>query len=283
MLQIGSTFRLVIAILGSLALTAVLCAVWLRLRRFVLIKQLTFVLVVGSFAAGMRLFAVIEPATGMSFTHVLTWVLLFLVSATAIRIASLVIFDVILPSRGFRPPEALPAVSVSLAYLVAGMITAQLIWPDMSMGGLLGASAVTSLVLGLALQPILGNFFAGFIVSIEKPFRINDWIHVGDHDGRVIAINWRTTQLRTRENDTVIIPNSKVAEGEVLNYFYPNPMRLETVDVGVHYQHPPVPRARRDAARGRGRAGHAGQADAGRLPDRLWGQRHHLPAAGLDR
>jgi small-conductance mechanosensitive channel len=239
MFQDGDTTRLVIAFLASIALTALLCAVWLSLRRFVLIKQLTFVLVVASFAAGMRLFVEIEPATRDSFKDALSWVVIFLAAAAVIRIASLLVFEVILPGRGFRPPEALPTVSVSLAYLIAAMVTIKLVWPAMEMGGVLGASAVTSLVLGLALQPILGNFFAGFVVSVEKPFRINDWIHVGEHDGRVIAINWRTTHVRTRENDTVIIPNSKVADGELLNYFYPNPMRLEAIRVGVHYRHPP--------------------------------------------
>src|SRR6185436_6129634 len=122
MFQDGATLRLVIAVLASLALTAILCAIALSLRRFVLIRQHTFVLVVAALAAGMRLFVEIEPATRDSFKHAISWVLLFLAAAAVIRIASLLVFEVVLPGRGFRPPEALPAVSVSVAYLVAAMV-----------------------------------------------------------------------------------------------------------------------------------------------------------------
>ena len=94
-------------------------------------------------------------------------------------------------------------------------------------------------MLGLALQPILGNFFAGLVISIEKPFRINDWIKVGEHEGRVAAITWRTTHLRTRDNDNLVIPNSKMADERVLNYYYPHPVHREKVRVGVGYGEPP--------------------------------------------
>ncbi|MFP5284249.1 MAG: mechanosensitive ion channel domain-containing protein, partial [Thermoanaerobaculia bacterium] len=76
-------------------------------------------------------------------------------------------------------------------------------------------------------------------ISVEKPFRINDWIRVGDQEGRVVAITWRTTHLRTRENDNILIPNSKLADERVLNYYYPNPAHMERIKIGVHYGTPP--------------------------------------------
>jgi hypothetical protein len=114
------------------------------------------------------------------------------------------------------------------------------VWfPDLSLGPLLATSAVTSLVLGLALQPILGNLFAGIVITLEKPFRLEDWIKVGQVEGRVVEITWRTTHVRTRDNDNLIIPNGKIAEEYVLNFYYPNPMHLARVHVGVHYSAPP--------------------------------------------
>jgi hypothetical protein len=135
-------------------------------------------------------------------------------------------------------------VSMLVVYLVAALITLRASFPRLDIAPLLATSAVTSLVLGLALQPILGNFFAGIVISLEKPFRLNDWIKVGDHDGRVVAINWRTTHLRTRDNDNVVIPNGRIADDRILNYYYPHPMHMEKVRVGVHYDTPPY-RARR--------------------------------------
>ncbi len=98
---------------------------------------------------------------------------------------------------------------------------------------------MTSLVLGLALQPILGNFFAGLVISIEKPFRLNDWIKVGELEGRVVAITWRTTHLRTRDNDNLVIPNGKLADERLINYYFPHPVHLEHVKVSAHYNEPP--------------------------------------------
>src|SRR4030095_9194813 len=116
--------------------------------------------------------------------------------------------------------------------------------PGAARGLLLPPPRVPPLALGLALQPILGNFFAGLVISLEKPFRINDWIRVGDDEGRVVAITWRTTHLRPPHNDNIVIPNGKIADERVLNYYYPHPMHLERVYVGVHYKTPPY-RAKR--------------------------------------
>jgi hypothetical protein len=161
-----------------------------------------------------------------------------------LRLAGLFVFDVQLQQKGLRLPPLLPAVSMFLVYLVAGFITLKVTFPQYDITPLVATSAVTSLVLGLALQPILGNFFAGLVISLEKPFRINDWIRVGEHEGRVVAITWRTTHLRTRDNDNVVIPNGKIADERVLNYYYPHPVHLERILVGVHYKTPPY-RARR--------------------------------------
>jgi hypothetical protein len=122
-----------------------------------------------------------------------------------------------------------------------------------SIAPLLATSAVTSLVLGLALQPILGNFFAGLVISVERPFRINDWIRVGGPsgtEGRVVDITWRTTHVRTRDNDNLIIPNGRIAETEILNYFYPHPLHMERIVVDADRRTPPhrVERALLDAA-----------------------------------
>jgi len=55
----------------------------------------------------------------------------------------------------------------------------------------------------------------------------------------VVAITWRTTHLRTRDNDNLVIPNGKLADERVLNYYYPHPMHLEHIKVGTDYRVPP--------------------------------------------
>jgi CRP-like cAMP-binding protein len=70
-------------------------------------------------------------------------------------------------------------------------------------------------VIGLALQDTLGNFFAGISIHIEQPFHILDAIKIGSEIGKVEAVTWRTTSIRTNNNNLVIFPNSKVAREQV--------------------------------------------------------------------
>lgn len=244
--------RLALAILSSLAVSAILIAVVSSLRRFLVIRQLSFVLFVAAIAAGIKVFNLFLPGRFETLDHTLSWILLFLGSITVIRIAGLLYFDLHLPHRGVRLPTLLPMVSVGLAYLIAGLVTFKISFPEQPMSGLFGAGALTTLVIGLALQPILGNIFAGVVIGLEKPYRINDWIRVGDTEGRVVSISLRTTHLRTRDSDNLIVPNSRMAEDRILNFYYPHPMHLERILVHVPFTVPPyrVRRALLDSARG---------------------------------
>lgn len=245
--------RFALALLGGIGAAALLVAAvtWLRRRSF-LGRQLAFPLYVGAATAGVAVFRLLAERAYPRADSLLTWCLLFLGLATVLRLLGMFLFDVHLQQKGLRLPPLLPAVSMFLVYLVAGFITLKVVFPDYDITPLVATSAVTSLVLGLALQPILGNFFAGLVISVEKPFRLNDWIRVGEHEGRVVAITWRTTHLRTRDNDNIVIPNGRIADERVLNYYYPHPTRMERVQVGAHYKAPPyrVRRALLEAATG---------------------------------
>jgi small-conductance mechanosensitive channel len=238
--------QLTFALLAGLATAGLLSVLLLTLGRSVfLIRKLAFPLFLAAAAAGVYAFTLFPAGATPEAARALSWLLLFLVAAAVLRLVGLYLFDVHLQGKkGMRLPPLLPAVAMLVVYLAAALVTLRLSFPRLDVAPLLATSAVTSLVLGLALQPILGNFFAGLVISLEKPFRLNDWIRVGEHEGRVVAINWRTTHLRTRDNDNVVIPNGKIADERVLNYYYPHPMHLERVRVPVHYATPPY-RARR--------------------------------------
>lgn len=229
-----------IALVAGLAAAVVLIVVVRAVaRRVLLVKQLLFPLTVAALAAGLKLFTVLEPAEYPILDNALTAILVFLLSVAVVRVLGLVLFDVYLQARGVRLPPLLPKVAMGAVYFVAAIIVVRAIWPEAPMTALITTSAVTSLVLGLALQPILGNFFAGLVISLEKPYRINDWIRVDGIDGRVVEITWRTTRLRTRENDDLVIPNGEIANQRVLNYYYPNALHMSRINVGVHYRTPP--------------------------------------------
>lgn len=89
--------------------------------------------------------------------------------------------------------------------------------------GLLAASGVLVMVIGLAIQMNLSNIFSGIAINLENPFRIDDWVVVeGVGEAKVLEITWRSTRLRTRRNTVVSVPNSKMAESVVENYHYPD-------------------------------------------------------------
>jgi small-conductance mechanosensitive channel/CRP-like cAMP-binding protein len=103
----------------------------------------------------------------------------------------------------------------------------------------LAMSAVGAVVVGFALQDTLGNAFAGLAIQIEKPFRVGQWIRVGDHEGRVAEVTWRATKLRTKADAFVVLPNNLVSKEAIVNYSEPViPVRL-AVEVGATYSKPP--------------------------------------------
>jgi small-conductance mechanosensitive channel len=234
--------NMTLSLLGSVAAFALLVALvaWLQ-RKLFMVRQLAFPLYVGAAAAALQVFILLQPGfKPLEMHRALAWLLLFCGLATVLRLLALYLFEIhLVAQKGIRLPPLLTTVTMGMVYLVTALVTLRLSFPNLDVSALVATSAVTSLVLGLALQPILSNFFAGLVVSVERPFRINDWIRVGEHEGRVVAITWRTTHLRTRENDNLVIPNSKLAEERVLNFYYPHPLHMERIKVGADHRTPP--------------------------------------------
>ena len=104
---------------------------------------------------------------------------------------------------------------------------------------ILTASAVSAVVVGFALQDTLGNAFAGLAIQVEKPFRVGNWIKVGDFEGKVSQVTWRATKLLTRAGTYIVVPNNIISKESITNYSEPIlPVRI-WVDVGATYNKPP--------------------------------------------
>jgi len=100
-------------------------------------------------------------------------------------------------------------------------------------------AAVLTLVLGLAMQNVLGDLFSGVVLQFERPFAKGDWILVGEHEGEVVEVNWRATRLNTRQNVGVVIPNSVIAKTEIQNLNLNMPNTAVDRFVGTEYREPP--------------------------------------------
>jgi small-conductance mechanosensitive channel len=103
----------------------------------------------------------------------------------------------------------------------------------------LATSAVVGAVVGLALQDTLGNLFAGIALHSEAPFRVGEWVRLGDSEGRVEQVSWRAMRLRTWYGDTLTIPNNEAARQAILNFTAPAEPHARMLRIGVNYHTPP--------------------------------------------
>ncbi|MCL0044154.1 mechanosensitive ion channel family protein [Dehalococcoidia bacterium] len=95
---------------------------------------------------------------------------------------------------------------------------------------------IGGLAVALALQGTLTNFFAGLNILTDGSIRIGDLLELdGGTSGFVDQIGWRTTRIRMLDDNTVIIPNSKLADTIATNYNYPQDEMSLYVQVGVSY------------------------------------------------
>jgi small-conductance mechanosensitive channel len=105
----------------------------------------------------------------------------------------------------------------------------------LNISAVLAASAVLLVGIGLGLQNIAQNFISGLILLVEQPVRRGDYIRAGDAIGRVEDIGLRATWVVTREEVTVIVPNSQLISSQVINHSRPAAKIRFTVRVGVAY------------------------------------------------
>ncbi len=100
---------------------------------------------------------------------------------------------------------------------------------------LLAASAVLAVGIGFGLQNVTQNFVSGVILLVEQPVRHGDFVKVGETLGRVDDIGLRATRIVTRDEVTIIVPNSRLISDEVVNHSRPtNQLRMK-VSLGVAY------------------------------------------------
>ena len=90
------------------------------------------------------------------------------------------------------------------------------------------------LAIGLALQGSLSNFAAGVLIAVFRPFRVGDFVECAGVAGVVEEIQIFTTQMRTGDNKTIIVPNASILGGNIVNYSTKDTRRVDLV-AGIGY------------------------------------------------
>ena len=97
------------------------------------------------------------------------------------------------------------------------------------------AAGASALVLGFAFKDIGENFISGIILAFNRPFDINDTVEIGENFGKVRALEFRYTKLKTFEGKDVYIPNSDVLTKPVTNYTEDGFFRWDFI-IGIAYE-----------------------------------------------
>ena len=102
--------------------------------------------------------------------------------------------------------------------------------------GFVATAGVASLAVALAAKETLANMISGFLILIDRPFRINDRIEMSDGQiGDVQEIGLRCTKILTFDNTILVIPNSDISAARVINHGYPNAKVKMRLRIGVAY------------------------------------------------
>lgn len=189
----------------------------------------------------MRVFFLMpEEAIGLRVIGTLFWCAflytLLLLFHTIIATGKKQLFwQVHLPNLLFQLLQAIVVLSI-LAYVLAQ------VW-SVDLSKVVGALGIGSLVIALALQDTLSNLVSGFLLIIEGPFKLGDWIQVGKLEGEVIEINWRAVRLKTLDRDIIIIPNGNLGKENICNYTLLDPLHAMRLRMPFSYEdHPDLVR-----------------------------------------
>jgi small-conductance mechanosensitive channel len=132
-----------------------------------------------------------------------------LAAFTCVELATMAIFDVLLPTLGLPVLGLASDVLVAFAYAFTGFGVLKA--AGITASSVLTTSAVVSGVLALSMQATLVNIVGGVALQLDGSFHIGEWLQLPDGtQGKVVAIRWRHTVLETRNWDTIVVPNANL-------------------------------------------------------------------------
>jgi MscS family membrane protein len=146
-----------------------------------------------------------ETVLRMGFVFVLVWAVLRLIKEGEGILVS--------PLKMQKPMDYTTVNAVSKLSRAVVIITAVLIVMQSlgySMSGVLAFGGIGGIAVGFAAKDLLANFFGGFIIHLDRPFKVGDWVRSPDRniEGTVEHIGWRLTTVRTFDKRPLYVPNA---------------------------------------------------------------------------
>jgi small-conductance mechanosensitive channel len=142
--------------------------------------------------------------------------------------------------RQITIPKLLREFTAAVIFLVVLLLVLSIGYrAQTQLTGLLAGSGVVAIILGFGMQNLLSTLIAGAELQIGRPYKLGDWLQIGEHIGQVAEINWADTRLRTNDAVSIEIPNNKIVEGTIINLSAPTPLHAMRLTVGADYSVPP--------------------------------------------
>ena len=152
-----------------------------------------------------EIFKANESVLQIGFIFILVWVVLRLIKEAEGILVS--------PLKMKQPMDYTTVNAVSKLSRAVVIITAVLIAMQSmgySISGVLAFGGVGGIAVGFAAKDLLANFFGGFIIHLDRPFKVGDWVRSPDRniEGTVEHIGWRLTTIRTFDKRPLYVPNA---------------------------------------------------------------------------
>jgi len=162
-------------------------------------------------------------------------------TALVVALINRYIWDIYFEKRKQTPiPHFLREVVALIVFVVALLFVLSFVYhAERGLQSVVATSGVAAVILGLAGQNLLGGIIAGMSLQINRPYKVGDWLKVGDTYGEVMEINWRSTRLRTNDGIYLDIPNNEIVKSTIVNLHYPTEIHAMRIRVGVDYNVPP--------------------------------------------
>lgn len=133
-----------------------------------------------------------------------------------------------------RPAQETIALVANYSFVVIGALVLLQIW-GLDITSLTVFAGVLGVGIGLGIQGIAKEFVSGLVLIFERPIQAGDFVEVGDLVGTVEHISVRSTEITTLDRVSVILPNSRFLENEVVNWSHRSPISRLRIRVGVAY------------------------------------------------
>lgn len=137
-------------------------------------------------------------------------------------------------TRISRGAQEVIAVIVRYFLISIGTIVLLQVW-GLDLSSLTIVASALGVGIGFGFQDIAKNFGSGLVLLFERPIQVGDFVEIGEYMGTVERVGARSTVIKTLDQVSIIVPNSRFLETEVTNWHYDSPLSGLRLPIGVAY------------------------------------------------